>query len=229
MNDHAAFLGAICAEPQSDELRLVYADFLDENGDPERAEFIRVGCELAENRKAWPGGAVPWRHLARREVLQQRQRELLDAGPQGSIHCANRVCWTGWPFMVALAMDPITRRGFVSEVRCLCDAWLQHAGTVVANQPIERVVLVDKEPTRTYHEDDPSHQVWVWWRHGEGAPGVSLPPPLWEALVPKNRGYIVPWERITVSDFDTRGDALDALSTAALAFGHQQAKSLVPA
>ena len=48
--DDGAFLQAICADPDADGPRLLYADFLDENPDPEsaaRAEFIRVQCALA--------------------------------------------------------------------------------------------------------------------------------------------------------------------------------------
>ncbi len=44
--DQAAFLAAIMANPDSDLERLIYADYLDERGDP-RGEFIRVQCELA--------------------------------------------------------------------------------------------------------------------------------------------------------------------------------------
>ncbi|AMV27830.1 hypothetical protein VT84_25735 [Gemmata sp. SH-PL17] len=36
------FLKAICENPDDDTVRLVYADWLEENGDPERAEFIRL-------------------------------------------------------------------------------------------------------------------------------------------------------------------------------------------
>ena len=36
------FLRAICDNPADDAPRLVYADWLDEHGDPERAEFIRL-------------------------------------------------------------------------------------------------------------------------------------------------------------------------------------------
>jgi uncharacterized protein (TIGR02996 family) len=39
------FLRAICENPEDDTVRLAYADWLDENGDPERAEFIRVHVE----------------------------------------------------------------------------------------------------------------------------------------------------------------------------------------
>jgi uncharacterized protein (TIGR02996 family) len=46
MND-AAFLQAIREHPEDGTHRLVYADWLDENGNPERAEFIRVQTELA--------------------------------------------------------------------------------------------------------------------------------------------------------------------------------------
>jgi uncharacterized protein (TIGR02996 family) len=48
MSDRQAFLDAIIAELDNDTVRLVYADWLEEHGEPERAEFIRVQCELAE-------------------------------------------------------------------------------------------------------------------------------------------------------------------------------------
>jgi uncharacterized protein (TIGR02996 family) len=43
-----AFLDDINERPHDDAPRLVYADWLDDNGQPERAEFIRVQCRLAE-------------------------------------------------------------------------------------------------------------------------------------------------------------------------------------
>jgi uncharacterized protein (TIGR02996 family) len=36
---------AVCENPADDMPRLVYADWLQENGHPERAEFIRLQCE----------------------------------------------------------------------------------------------------------------------------------------------------------------------------------------
>lgn len=44
------FLSAICTDPEDDTTRLVYADWLEENGEPERAEFIRVQIERARLR-----------------------------------------------------------------------------------------------------------------------------------------------------------------------------------
>jgi len=42
------FLRAICTDPEDDTVRLVFADWLDENGDPERAEFIRLQVRRAQ-------------------------------------------------------------------------------------------------------------------------------------------------------------------------------------
>lgn len=44
MSDEPALLAAIRAHPNEDTPRLMYADWLDENGRPELAEFIRIQC-----------------------------------------------------------------------------------------------------------------------------------------------------------------------------------------
>jgi uncharacterized protein (TIGR02996 family) len=64
MSDAAALLAAIRASPADDAPRLVYADWLDEHGQPQRAEFIRVQCELAR---------------ADSTALRRREAELLSA------------------------------------------------------------------------------------------------------------------------------------------------------
>jgi uncharacterized protein (TIGR02996 family) len=50
----ADFLRAICERPEDEFLRLVFADGLDDNGRPERAEFIRLQCELEKLGPARP-------------------------------------------------------------------------------------------------------------------------------------------------------------------------------
>src|SRR6476619_208277 len=47
MSDHDALVQAILHAPDDDAPRLVYADWLEENGDADRAEFIRVQCRVA--------------------------------------------------------------------------------------------------------------------------------------------------------------------------------------
>ena len=46
MTDRDALYRAILAHPDDDTPRLVYADWLEENGRAEEAEFIRVECRL---------------------------------------------------------------------------------------------------------------------------------------------------------------------------------------
>jgi uncharacterized protein (TIGR02996 family) len=45
-NQRHTFLQAIIANPVDDAPRRAYADWLERHGDPERAEFIRVQCDL---------------------------------------------------------------------------------------------------------------------------------------------------------------------------------------
>src|SRR5262245_30566913 len=66
MSDEKALLAAIWDEPYDDTVRLVYADWLDEHGQPERAEFIRVQIELARLDE--------WDDLP--PALRQREKEL---------------------------------------------------------------------------------------------------------------------------------------------------------
>ena len=54
MTDRDALLRAICDNPEDDAPRLIYADWLDEHGDPRQAEFIREHIALAH---------VPWSDL----------------------------------------------------------------------------------------------------------------------------------------------------------------------
>src|SRR5438067_1186426 len=62
-----ALFQTILEHPDEDAPRLVYADWLDEHGDPDRAEFIRVQCELAR----LPGDD------SRRPALPQGEEALL--------------------------------------------------------------------------------------------------------------------------------------------------------
>lgn len=50
--DADALLSAILAAPADDAPRLIFADWLDEHGEPERAEFIRCQIELARHQCA---------------------------------------------------------------------------------------------------------------------------------------------------------------------------------
>ena len=53
-SDGDALFRAICEQPREDTPRLIYADWLQENGKPERAEFIRLQCEAWHLCPAYP-------------------------------------------------------------------------------------------------------------------------------------------------------------------------------
>src|SRR5205085_3618750 len=69
MSDRDAFLRAIWDRPHDDLPRLIYADWLDEHGQPERAEFIRLQCALDR---------LP-EDDRRRPDLRERERQLAEA------------------------------------------------------------------------------------------------------------------------------------------------------
>ncbi|MCI0701308.1 MAG: TIGR02996 domain-containing protein [Planctomycetia bacterium] len=53
-SDGEALFRAICENPADDTARLVYADWLQENGQVERADFIRLQCEAWSLCPAYP-------------------------------------------------------------------------------------------------------------------------------------------------------------------------------
>ena len=91
---HDPFLRAIAAAPDDDLPRLVYADWLDEHGDPDRAEFIRAQCELARLPDDDP----------RRPGLEDREHDLLAEYEPAWLAGGGR--FREWEF----------RRGFVDRV-----------------------------------------------------------------------------------------------------------------
>lgn len=48
MSERAAFISAILDNPDDDTARLVFADWLEEHNEKDRAEFIRLGCQHAQ-------------------------------------------------------------------------------------------------------------------------------------------------------------------------------------
>jgi uncharacterized protein (TIGR02996 family) len=74
MTEHLGFLRAIIGDPDDDTARLIYADWLDERGDP-RGEFIRVQCQLARLPQA--DSRVEGLHARERALLKDHQQEWL--------------------------------------------------------------------------------------------------------------------------------------------------------
>jgi uncharacterized protein (TIGR02996 family) len=120
MSDEAALLAAIIAHPDEDAPRLIYADWLQENGQPERAEFIRVQTE----RERLTPNDPQYSPLARREVF------LLGR---------HRRTWTAT--FDALLPEAALRfaRGFVEQVTTPAPALLARAPEIWSLAPLRQV------------------------------------------------------------------------------------------
>jgi len=121
MQDTVAFHRLIAAAPDDDAPRLVYADWLEERGDP-RGTFVRVQCALAR---------LPIDHPRRRE-LEQVEDELFQTHGAAWAHgVAGRV--SGYKF----------RRGFIDEITLRADAFLEHAPVLLRPGTIRTVHLLN--------------------------------------------------------------------------------------
>ncbi len=121
------FLKALLAEPEDDTLRLAMVDWLDENDQPARAEFVRVQIELARG--------VPDRERLR--YLESRQRDLLMAHdaewvlPLAKVLGCKPGQWGGWVF----------RRGFVEYFNLPATVINKHGAKLAQLTPVRELFL----------------------------------------------------------------------------------------
>ncbi len=125
-SDERSFLDAICGQPDDDTARLVYADWLAENGEPDRGEFIRVEVELARTPPTTEDDE------RRRRVLLDRRAELLKRHAKA---------WLA-PF-TPFAKESSFERGFVQQLNVSANAFLQNAARWFAVTPLTRVRFTD--------------------------------------------------------------------------------------
>jgi uncharacterized protein (TIGR02996 family) len=114
-----AFLQSICENPEDDAVRLIYADWLEENGDP-RGEFIRAQVELAQLTADSP----------RRRELAFRGHQLLEQHG-GEWAAPVRPFVEEWHF----------RRGFIDKMTVSAKTLVEHGEELFRLAPIERFRL----------------------------------------------------------------------------------------
>ena len=121
MSSEREFVEAISRAPDDDAPRLVYADWLEERGDP-RGEFIRTQCELA-TRACTP---------SRQAELRQREAELV--AEFGSV-------WFE-PFEKCKA-KAVFRRGLIEAITISAAGFIEHAERLLALAPIRNLAITD--------------------------------------------------------------------------------------
>jgi uncharacterized protein (TIGR02996 family) len=239
----AAFVEDVCRHPGEDAPRLIVGDWLDEHGQAERAEFIRVQCELARHPRqvkwlaempaeSWRGGTDEGRLLWRLESLRRRERELLqahrrewltEAAPPG-VRYWQSATEHGWalPGPTGDGGEGLTgasvefRRGFVEEITLPGEAFLAHAAALFRAAPVRRVTLSGREPSQY-----PGLSGREWWYWSVVSPVSAdprrVPLALWNLLEANERGDD------GVPLWCSRAAALDALSAACLLYGRRAA------
>jgi uncharacterized protein (TIGR02996 family) len=161
----------ILAQPADDTVRLVFADWLDEHGQPERAEFIRVQVQHAQfcllitdsRDNMGNGWSLPSLEKEQCADLKHRERELWDrcgVGKSFDMHGLQSRLW--WEDYKQEHNICAVRRGFVERVACTALDWATHAAAILAAHPVRRVGLTtDPNVGDVFH---------VWRNMKEGEP-----------------------------------------------------------
>jgi uncharacterized protein (TIGR02996 family) len=139
MTPDEAFLHVVVESPDDDAPRLVYADWLEERGDP-RGEFIRVQCHLARlapgdpryfdlyrrTEQLWAAHSETWLQPFRR-ALAERSLSFHDALFYGQMYPP---------------LGPLFDRGFLEKVSMAADQFLTLADMLFRLTPVRKAVLL---------------------------------------------------------------------------------------
>ena len=123
MTDREALLATIIDRPNDDVARLVYADYIEERGDADRAELIRVQIELTSNSAL---SAEEHAELEAREhrLLEEHRKE--------------------WALKLSRGRQRF-RRGFVEEIATSAESLLAYGDHLFHETPVQdlRIVAAD--------------------------------------------------------------------------------------
>lgn len=229
-NDLDTLLRAVLLSPGDDVARLAYADALEEAGQADRAEFVRIQCQLYSHQDArewleqmpveqWGGSAAEGDRLRRLDPLVRRHSELCRLYVNDCVgwsrDFAKSVC--GPDYMEkTVAWQWGWARGFVESWECDLEAFLSHAGAVFSMHPITEVAMTDREPLlipAVYRgQQVRAHDEYHWYGtvHTAGNQG-GLPYAFFVA------------EPVSRAVFRGEDDALRWLSRACVRYGRQLA------
>jgi uncharacterized protein (TIGR02996 family) len=192
-------LNFVLENPADNAARLIYADWLEENGhrgDQLHGELIRVQIELA-------GGAAS---SERRRVLRARSREIILAVGRDLLGGCEPL------FHLKDTSRDVPGRGFGDELRCTHSHFFAHAAYLFSHHPIGKVTLIDRSPT-TY----PYGRCCWLTEHTFRRRETTVHDLLYGHLTKDEEGIPL---------YASKGLALDDLSRACVTCGRQMAQSV---
>lgn len=130
---YAKFIAAIAADFDNDDPRLVFADWLADRGEGERAELIRVQCELGHIHPR--DGS---QHLKTVGHVRQCKRCQLEA-IEDRLHDSDAE--VDWRFAANHANSLEWCRGFVHQLRIKSHTWAEHGDDILLDHPVVKVDL----------------------------------------------------------------------------------------
>jgi uncharacterized protein (TIGR02996 family) len=128
MIEEGTFIAAICASPADDAPRLAFADWLEEQGQSDRAELIRIQCRLDPDRDRYEDPAV--------NALRDRVRDLLRPADRAE---------SDWTLAVTgqrVLVEPDWRRGFVDTLRLSAQTFLGYGEQLRERYPLLRSLVL---------------------------------------------------------------------------------------
>src|SRR5437660_386720 len=112
---HDAFVADVRDHPDDDLRRLVFADWLEDSGDGDRADFVRAQIEQARLDEGDPRRGALAQHAAK--IGARRRRDWLGAAAD-------------------LVVDHAFHRGFLEEAWVSASNFLTHAAALFATCPL---------------------------------------------------------------------------------------------
>lgn len=231
-------LSAICADPTDDLARLAYADWCEETGDDERAQFIRDGIAICEPEKLnphydmgseWDGvidtrvqhpPSMPDHCELCRTITRLHRSPMIRSIPNSILDVA--LIPRGSPYVTVLC-----RQGFAHHVSIPIVQWMNSGPEIVSKHPIKRLELNDREPrdfaSQLSHlwTDGGWRYIWDWRSRSWTAFASGLPTPIYEVLVRVCRGSANVSEEVLY--FKDAMIAKSALGHAALMWARREA------
>lgn len=208
MNDGDLLLRRILEVPEDDAARLVYADWLEENGDPDKAEYIRLEVELEASI------------ISKTKLSPDRKHHVLSRTTVLHRRIANRSRYQ-LPKKAALQWN----RGFIDSLLLPIDYFWnrQRLMALFRRHPITEVTLFGCKPSRTELTDSAGTVVeWHWWEGCHRSQYASLPKQLLINLPAKYRSCLDassgPIEHV---GYKSEREAKAALNVACVKYGRK--------